>query len=330
MTGHGVFHWSRSHLEVRGRAWLERSSRLAAVLAGSVLLALAPGFAISPASAAGVVAQCNSVFNAAAAQLECTVDIANTIDLDTNLGSSVVTTTVCSGPPAAAVCAAPVVSEFPTVTTTVDQCNGSGNKGGSTIICSVIISTTVTGSATVTPATVNQCAGSGAGGGDLPRLCDSYDTTTGATVTQCNGSVNGGGAPARVNCTVGPSTVTDAVPVTVNQCNGSSNGGGALLFCSVELRVLGPDTVYSGPDLSTVRPVTIPAASDVVDVTPVVVAAPVAADTVATPSGELAATGLDGRPLLAAGALAVMAGTALIVARAQSRSARRRSTSAGR
>lgn len=243
---------------------VRRPRRLRAVLVllgialAATALAVAPLGATSPASAAGVVSQCNGTFNAAAAQIECQVVIANTFDVATGIGSSVVTVAECAGAPAAAICGAPVVTSYDFLTTSVDQCNGSVNAGGGVVICAVLISNTITGAAPTAPATVNQCAGSGQGGGDSPLLCDGYATTTGATITQCNGSVNGGGAPTRVNCSVGPSTETAVLPVTVNQCNGSANGGGALMFCSVQLVNNGVEVVYTGPPLTTTVPPVFP------------------------------------------------------------------------
>ncbi|MCU1544475.1 MAG: hypothetical protein JWM50_2340 [Microbacteriaceae bacterium] len=219
---------------------MRRAAALVGTALFAALLALAPIGAASPASAANTIAQCDGVYNAAAAQVQCSVTIQNSVDLATGAQSSIVTVAECIGAPAAVTCADPVTTSYPTTTTTVDQCNGSGNAGGSVVRCDVLVTNVVTNAtaadqAGVTPATVNQCAGSGQGGGASTLNCDSYDTTTGATITQCNGSVNGGGAPTRVNCTVGPSTQTPLVPIVVNQCNGSVNGGGALAFCSTRL-----------------------------------------------------------------------------------------------
>ncbi|GAB3606812.1 hypothetical protein GCM10027413_22210 [Conyzicola nivalis] len=285
---------------------------LAIALVASVL-AIAPIGVVGSASAAVTINQCNSVYNAAAAQVECQVTIVNTVDVTTGVGSSTVTVGECIGAPAATVCGPVVVTSYNEITTTVDQCNGSGNAGGGVVICAVQLINEITGAATITPATVNQCAGSGTGGGDSTLNCDRYDTTTGATITQCNGSVNGGGAPTRVNCAVGPSTETALIPISVNQCNGSANGGGALMFCSVQLINRGANVTYVGPPLGTPVPIQVPGvggivpAPDVVPAAPVPptgaapVVAPVAAPVVApgTPlvraaaAEELAATGVD-------------------------------------
>jgi hypothetical protein len=224
----------RSYPRIRGAAILVGTALFGA------LLALAPIGSTTPASAAAAFQQCNGTDNAAAAEVQCSVTIENTLDRATGVESSIVTVLVCIGAPAAPICGAPVTSFASTSTTVVDQCNGSANAGGSVVRCDVVVTNVVTNAstidqATVTPATINQCAGSGAGGGASTLNCDSYETTTTATVTQCNGSVNGGGAPTRVNCTVGPSTQTTLLPVTINQCNASANGGGALMFCNARI-----------------------------------------------------------------------------------------------
>ena len=278
----------------------------------AVVLAVSPLGVVGSASAAGVVSQCNAVYNATAAQVECEVTVVNTIDVSTGIGSSTVTVGECIGAPAATTCGPVVVTSYNSITTTVDQCNGSGNSGGGVVICAVVLVNEITGTAATSPATVNQCAGSGTGGGDSPLNCDGYATTTGATITQCNGSVNGGGAPTRVNCSVGPSTQTALIPVSVNQCNGSANGGGALMFCSVQLINRGATTTYSGSPLTTTVPVRFPGVGGVTvapDVAQLVPVAPVpdlaapgvpatellaAAETAETaPDAELAATGVD-------------------------------------
>ena len=279
---------------------------LATALVASVL-AIAPIGIVGTASAAGVVSQCNSVYNAAAAQVECEVTVVNTIDVSTGIGSSTVAVGECIGAPAATICGPVVVTSYNFITTSVDQCNGSGNSGGGVVICAVVLINEITGTASTSQATVNQCAGSGTGGGDSTLNCDTYATTTGATITQCNGSVNGGGAPTRVNCSVGPSTQTALIPVSVNQCNGSANGGGALMFCSVQLINRGPAVTYTGTPLSTTVPVLFPGvggivqAPDVSQIVPTPAPTPTpqllpAGDTnnvTAPTANELAATGVD-------------------------------------
>ena len=236
---------------------------LATALVASAL-ALAPLGATGSASAASAVSQCNGVYNAAAAQVECEVKVVNTINVSTGVGSSTVSVGECVGAPGATVCRPLVVTSYASITTSVDQCNGSGNSGGGVVICAVQIINEITGTATTTPATVNQCAGSGAGGGVAPLNCDTYATTTGATITQCNGSVNGGGAPTRVNCSLASSTEAALIPVSVNQCNGSANGGGARMFCTVQVVNRGASVTYTGPALSTTLPVVLPASGGIV------------------------------------------------------------------
>jgi hypothetical protein len=290
--------------ENRGKQSTQGMRRAAALVGTALfaaLLALAPLGAASPASAAESVAQCDGAFNAAAAEVECSVTIVNSVDLATGSESSVVTVERCVGEPASLTCDAPVTTSFPTTTTTVDQCNGSLNAGGSVVRCDVLITNAVTNATTadqasVTPATVNQCAGSGGGGGDSTLNCDRYDTTTGATITQCNGSVNGGGAPTRVNCTVGPSTQTPLVPIVVNQCNGSVNGGGALAFCTARI-------------VNDVRLAVVPSAGDAVAPPVAAPTAPVAADTRGRTVANGGGTGNAGGTLANTGTDAVLPAT---------------------
>jgi len=319
-----------------------RSTRLAALMATvgfAALLALAPTGVTSSASAAAPVSQCNGELNADAQQIECQVVIENTLDLVNNTESSVVTVSRCAGAPGALTCSPPVSTPSSTLTTRVDQCNGSINAGGSVLVCAVQITNVIVGPAQTTPATVNQCSDSGQGGGESTLNCDSYDTTTGATITQCNGSVNGGGAPTRVNCSTGPSTQTTAIPVIVNQCNGSVNGGGDLAFCSVQLINRGVDVTYTGPDLTSPDDIRFPSVGGIVvapDVSesdnPVVVPTPTPGNPgggggAGTPpgsttptdeatvdvAGELAATGVDIRLPLLGGAMLLTLGGSFIV-----------------
>jgi hypothetical protein len=276
---------------------------LATALVATVL-AVAPLGSVGTAQAAGVVNQCNAVYNAAAAQVECEVTVVNTIDVSTGIGSSTVTVGECIGAPAATICGPVVVTSYDFITTSVDQCNGSGNSGGGVVICAVVLINEITGTASTSQATVNQCAGSGTGGGESPLNCDTYSTTTGATITQCNGSVNGGGAPTRVNCSVGPSTETALIPVTVNQCNGSANGGGALMFCSVQLINRGLAVTYTGTPLTTTVPVRFPGVGNIEqapDVTQVVPPVAVVPPTAVTPAPEVLAEAVTAPELAATG-----------------------------
>jgi hypothetical protein len=211
--------------------------RRAAVTGGMMLLAVfmtvLPGAALDSASAATPpqVELCNGVLNADATTVECHVVVANTFNVATGVGSAVVTTTICAGAPGAAACGPATIANHGAVITSVVQCNGSGNAGGSTVICDVAIANTITGAVGVTAGTVNQCVGSGEDGGAIPLNCGPPQSTSGATLTQCNGSGNGGGATLRVTCSFGALTESAALRVTVNQCNGSANGGGATVTC---------------------------------------------------------------------------------------------------
>jgi hypothetical protein len=204
---------------------------------------------LSTASAAPgspAVNQCNGTDNVGGKAVVCDITITNNLNLTTGAVSSTVVTNDChgaAGVPPTVTCIL-LTQNFPTLTKSADQCNGSGLGGGSNVICSVTILNNITGTITPTAATVNQCVGSGTGGGTGSTLkCDPFPAnTTNATITQCNGSGNGGGGINRVQCTVGPSTITSALPVTVNQCNGSGNGGGNTVTCTVSIR----NTILAG------------------------------------------------------------------------------------
>ena len=202
--------------------------------------------AASAAPASPTVNQCNGTDNVGGQAVVCDITITNNLNLATGAVSSTVTTNDChgaAGAPPVVTCIA-LTQNFPTLTTSANQCNGSGLGGGSNVICSVTILNNITGTVTPTAATVDQCVGSGTGGGGgSTMVCDPFPAnTTNATVTQCNGSGNGGGGVIRVQCTVGPSTITSALPVTVDQCNGSGNGGGNTVTCTVSIRT----TVLAG------------------------------------------------------------------------------------
>ena len=245
---------------------MTRDSSFARVLRGSsaVVLALVlavggvTGGQLSTASAAPsspAVSQCNGTDNVGGQAVVCDITITNNLNMNTGAVSSTVTTNDChgaAGAPPVVTCVS-LTQNFPTLTTSADQCNGSGLGGGSDVICSVTILNNITGTVTPTSATVDQCVGSGTGGGGgSTMVCDPFPaSTTGATVTQCNGSGNGGGGVLRVECTVGPSTITSALPVSVNQCNGSGNGGGNTVTCTVSIR----NTISSGSTPPTRRPV---------------------------------------------------------------------------
>lgn len=215
----------------------------AVMLAAVALVVLQP----APAAVAATTSQCDGQFNVGGEGMDCRITVENFLDLATGAASSRVTTLACSG--AANVdplptCVGPTVTTFAELTTRADQCNGSANGGGSSMICSVTVVNTITGTATTSTAPVNQCVGS-LTTGDV-RACSPDPATADASVdgvTQCNGSVNGGGGS--MTCTVSPSTTSNsAFAFIVNQCNDSANGGGARIVCTVDIStvVLAADT----------------------------------------------------------------------------------------
>jgi hypothetical protein len=222
-----------------------QSLRRTAILALGLFLAVGVLTGVHPltasaAPASPAVNQCNASGSVAGEAVVCDITITNNLNLATGAVSSTVTTNDClgaAGAPPPVTCIL-LSQDFPTLTTSANQCNAAVYGGGSNVICSVTILNNITGTFTATAATVNQCVGSGTGGGTAPTvICDPAPAnTTDATVTQCNGSGNGGGGVFRVKCTVSPSTITSALPVTVNQCNGSGSGGGATVTCTVSIR----------------------------------------------------------------------------------------------
>ncbi|MFN2569407.1 MAG: hypothetical protein ABR564_07380 [Candidatus Dormibacteria bacterium] len=209
---------------------------LIAVAALTVLSVAGLASMSATVNAAIAFTQCDSIDNAAAASVSCDVTVVNNLNLATGATSSTVsvTSTLCSPLPGNCVTSGPTTTSSTQLVTSIDQCNGSANKGGSTVKCTANVTNNIVGNATTTPATVNQCNGSGGGGGST-MLCIPFPaSTTNADITQCNGSATGGGTyngEIAVNCTVSPSTTSPALPVTINQCNGSSNGGGSSVAC---------------------------------------------------------------------------------------------------
>ena len=196
-------------------------------------------------AATTVINQCNGTDNVGGQAVACDVIVTNNLDLATGTTSSTVTVKECHGAAGAEFPCTTSTTPSDQLTTSVDQCNGSGSGGGGTVACTVSIVNNITGVATPTPATVDQCNGSGAGGGADPVLC----SPTNVTITQCNDSGNGDGATMRVQCTVTPSTETAELPVTVDQCNGSGNGGGSTVTCTVSItnNVIPPPPVALPP-----------------------------------------------------------------------------------
>ncbi|TFC92776.1 MULTISPECIES: LPXTG cell wall anchor domain-containing protein [Cryobacterium] len=282
------------------------------LLLAAFVLSASPVAPASAAPASPDVNQCNGTDNVGGQAVVCDITITNNYDLEANTASSIVTTTEChgsAGVPPDLTCVT-LTETYPQLTLTATQCNGSGNDGGSNVICNVSIINNITGSFTATAATVNQCVESGTGGGTQPTVeCDPLQNTNLATaaIVQCNGSGNGGGGADRVNCTIGSSTQTSVLPdIKVNQCVGSGTGGGATVDCSTRLtNNVVPAVVVAPP--TAVEATSIPTETASPMVAPLVAAAP-----------ELAATGTDSAPLListAAGILLVAVGALLAMRR---------------
>jgi hypothetical protein len=225
----------------------KRQLRKVFALGGVLALAMAGVFtlltAVNPESASALeVNQCNGVDNDAAATTQCHVTVVNNLTNDPTTTFSVVTV---NG----------VTTSSPELVTAVHQCNGSGNKGGNTVLCTVTVinNIAIDGPSGATGASVNQCVGSGesaAWGVAGPNPCSPYPATADpstATIVQCNGSGNGGGLVAPSGCTAG-GTTSASLSVTVDQCNGSANGGGGRIQCSASMATNVTDTTATGPD----------------------------------------------------------------------------------
>ena len=202
-------------------------------LAAVSLLTAASLFVTAPAKAVVIspTVTCNNGLGNGGAVCETTV--VNTIT--PSGASAVVTVRECVGsagvPDATCTTTTQPLSE---AVTAVNQCDGSINGGGGTLLCSVTVTNNyvgITPAPTVTAATVNQCVGSVTTG--TVRACTPDPaTTTGATITQCNGSANGGGAS--LTCTAS-GTQSSGLAFIIDQCNGSSNGGGTRTVCSATI-----------------------------------------------------------------------------------------------
>jgi hypothetical protein len=198
--------------------------------------------ASSPAAVvtAPAINQCNppDFPTTAGFQVTCTVTVVNNTS-STGATSSTVTTSACLAAagvpyPSCPLNSGPITSSTSSnqLVTSVDQCNGIVNGGGSNVYCNVTVTNnTPVGTATA-GVTVDQCIGSATGGGST-EACAPSGSTTNATVTQCNGSATGGGTyngETTVGCTV--TGGASALPVTVNQCNGTATGGGSAVTCA--------------------------------------------------------------------------------------------------
>ena len=280
---------------------LRRLLIVSIVAAMALAMLVLVGFAGVPATASGATApaaaQCDppAFPTGAGFQVTCTISVANSVTA-AGATASTLTTTACL---AAAGVVPPlgcttVVTTSNQLVTSVNQCNGIINGGGSNLTCIISVVNTVPTGAQTTGVTVNQCIGSGAGGGTQPTLvCAPVASTTNATVTQCNGSGNGGGGSTRVQCTVTGAATGE--PVTVNQCNGSSNGGGSTVTCAATFT---NDFVAAAP-APTPTPTPTPAPT-------------VPGATGATPPGS-GATGTTGAAPGAGGSTGTPGGTSTVI-----------------
>lgn len=291
-------------------------SRLRAGLlgAGTLLLALIMGSAFGVGGASAADLQCGGVGNGGGQGIDCHVTVVNNLDLiDPTQNFSTVTVTSCIGASGAVLAGSCIIGPAittTTLTTEIDQCNGSVNGNGSTVYCTVDVLNQVTGgTSTPVAATVNECNGTGGGGGIVSFACDSFtdpavaapsavttDPAT-ATVVQCDGSANGGGSV--VDCSVDQGSTTNAdLVVRVNQCNGSASGGGGVLVCRVGIRnVIRADhtTGYSTAATTTITPPPAPLlAAPVAIAPPVNVVPPITPPAVTPPVVAPPTTGTTG------------------------------------
>ena len=90
----------------------------------------------SAAISAPTVAQCNALFNGGGQGANCSVVVNNSLNQETGERGSVVTVSACNGSAAdpRALCTSETTS-FTTLITSVNQCNGSANLGGSVLNC---------------------------------------------------------------------------------------------------------------------------------------------------------------------------------------------------
>ncbi len=217
------------------------------------------------AVAAATPPQCDGEMNGGGTEVACTVTVVNYVTAAGALSttpSSTLTMTRCvgaSGPLSTLTCTTTTTTSSQPVTT-IDQCNGSGNGGGGTVICTVTVTNHFTGSpAAFTPATVYQGVGSvitgtGAPGTLTPVNTPGITSIAAATVGQCNNSGNGGTSVGFVCIVTAGSTMTSTLPVNVNQCNNSANGGGALTTCTAT--VMNDIIAAPATPTATVAPVT--------------------------------------------------------------------------
>lgn len=271
-------------------------------LAALALLVPIAAVAASPVAAVHTIAptttcQNNYLTDVAGLGIICEVTVVNTITATG--GSASVTVHECNGPAGAATTCTTDTQLVASPVTAVTQCNGSINGGGTTFVCTVVITNNFVGvSPGATAVTVNQCVGSGGGGGTA-MTCTPLSSTTSAAITQCNGSSNGGGATMTCDAT---GTTASVLVVTINQCNGSANGGGALVVCSATI-------TNNAVPLATPTPTAAPAA------------APTAAPTATPPATSTTGGGSsdNSAPLLPLMILLALSGLGLATVVAQRR-----------
>ncbi len=244
---------------VSPRRW--RAVRVAAAVTMAVAAALlvtswtSSGPAFAQGASAPTATECNppAFPTGAGFQVTCTIAVQNTVTAQKT--SSTVTATACL---AAAGVLPPQGCTTTTTTsnqlvTSVNQCNGIVDGGGSNVTCRVTVTNDIPTGTPTSGVTVDQCVGSGTGGGTAPTVsCTPTGSTTNATVTQCNSSGNGGGASLRVKCTV--TGTASALPVTIDQCNSSGNGGGSTVTCDTAIEnsfTAGTTTTTAPPGATT-------------------------------------------------------------------------------
>jgi hypothetical protein len=247
--------WQRWRRSARSQLLWSLAAGLAAVVALFVVVAVAQVPSASASVSAPSVAQCDppAYPTGAGYQVTCTLEIVNTVTA-AGATSSTITATACLAaagvlPPSGCTT---TVSRSDRLVTSVNQCNGIVDGGGSNVKCTVTVDNTIPSGHPTTDVTVDQCIGSGTGGGTAPTVkCAPIGSTTNATVTQCNGSGNGGGASLRVECNVTGKVA--ALPVTISQCNDAGNGGGSTVICATTFT---NTFVSTSPTTTTTLPTT--------------------------------------------------------------------------
>lgn len=149
---------------------LRMSVRLALAIVAAVLIfaGVAKTSTASASPSAPVVTQCDppAFPTGAGYEVTCTVAIDNTLTAQ-GAASSTVTATACLAtagvlPPSG--CTTTVAASNQLVTS-VDQCNGIVTGGGSDVTCDVTVDNNVPAGTATSDVTVDQCQGSGGSGG---------------------------------------------------------------------------------------------------------------------------------------------------------------------